>query len=175
MNIFNPNFNSNNISNKGFNAHIDHNNLPPQIIKGTSIINLDIISLATGIKVEAVTDILYDSQKHELVGILVNKGRWFKEARIILIQDVHSISKDALIITSENVIKVAVIKVAGDVPERVAVIVNYAQTLVFHQTSYPPVFLGCKFHLFAQPILGKRTLFQKLFAGFGESFKSFLR
>lgn len=95
------------------------------LIKGSDIIGLDIISLASGSKVETVTDILYDSQKHQVVGILVDKGGWFKEARIILINNIHAIGKDAVIIQNESVVKVA-----GDVPERVALIANSEKTLV---------------------------------------------
>lgn len=94
-------------------------------IKATQIIGLDIISLATGSKVETVTDVLYDPAKQQVVGLLVDQGGWFSEARIILISQVHSIGKDAVIIPNE-----LVIKTDSQVPERVSVIANSEQTLV---------------------------------------------
>lgn len=94
------------------------------IVKGNDIIELKIISLQDGQELERVKDIIYDPYTNEIRALLIDKGGWFSDAKVVLTKDIHSIGEDAVIIPSENHIKKA-----SDVPKRIASIAKDNQYL----------------------------------------------
>lgn len=85
------------------------------IVKGTQVIGLPVMTLKTGQKIEDVDDVIYDSQENKVKALLVDKGGWFSDAKVILIDSIQNIGKDAVIVQDENAIKKA-----SDVGEKVS-------------------------------------------------------
>lgn len=75
--------------------------------KATTLIGLPVMTLDSGKQVEKVTEPLYDPQGQKITGLLVEEGGWFKDAKVILFDDISSIGNDAVMIPSEQSIKKA--------------------------------------------------------------------
>jgi uncharacterized protein YrrD len=73
---------------------------------------------------DKVEDIVYDPYLNKVRALVLDPGGWFRDARIILMEDVHSIGQNAVVIASSNMVKVA-----ADVTERVASIAKNDQNL----------------------------------------------
>lgn len=86
-----------------------------QLIKGNDVIGLKVISKNNGRNLDKVEDIVYDPHEQRVRALLLDSGGWFSDAKVILIDEINSIGKDAVIIDSENQIRKA-----SDVTDRVA-------------------------------------------------------
>lgn len=76
------------------------------IIKAKSVIGLPIYTLKQGRKLEdSVEDVVYDPQTNKVEALVLDKGGWLSDTRVILLQDVHSIGDDAVLLRNEGVIK----------------------------------------------------------------------
>lgn len=96
------------------------------LIKGKDVIGLKVITLEHGQIIEDIDELVYDPQDTKVKALVVDEGGWFSDAKVILFEDIQTIGKDAVIISSA-----AVIKKASDVTERVHRIIkndNYLTT-----------------------------------------------
>jgi uncharacterized protein YrrD len=73
-------------------------------IKVNSIIGLPVITVVDGKNVQTVKEIIYDGQDNQVKAIVVDEKGWFHNAKIILINDIQSIGKDAILIHDQSVI-----------------------------------------------------------------------
>jgi uncharacterized protein YrrD len=84
------------------------------LIKGTDAIGKPVIAKSTGEKIDEVEDLIYDSHEHRVKALLVDKGGWFSGAKVIRIDDIASIGKDAIVVDTPEVIRKAE-EVGGEV------------------------------------------------------------
>ncbi len=84
------------------------------LIKGNDVIGLKILSLKQGKQIDDVSDLVYDPQSHQVKALIVDKGGWFSDAKLILYKDVESIGKDAVMVKTTDVVRKA-----SDISERV--------------------------------------------------------
>lgn len=75
------------------------------IIKGKSVIGLNIVTIDTGAVVQTVDDIAYDPINHRIIALLVDSGGLFSSAKAIHMDDVRNIGEDAVIVHDASVIK----------------------------------------------------------------------
>lgn len=94
------------------------------MIKGNTIIGLKLITITDGKEITTIKDVVYDPQAHKVKALLIDEGGWLSDAKIVLVQDIHKVGEDAVIIQSENVIKKA-----SEVSERIASIAKDSQFL----------------------------------------------
>jgi uncharacterized protein YrrD len=76
-------------------------------IKANSLIGLPVITVNDGKKVNTIKDIVYDGTTNQVTAFVVDEKGWFSVAKIILIQDIKSIGKDAILIDDESKIVTA--------------------------------------------------------------------
>lgn len=75
-------------------------------LKGKEVIGLKVISINDGKQIGKVEDLIYDPKENKLKAFLIDEGALFKDAKLILREDVKSIGHDAVIIESkEKIIK----------------------------------------------------------------------
>jgi sporulation protein YlmC with PRC-barrel domain len=67
------------------------------MFKGRDMIGKTIVSYDNGEKFDAVKDLIFDQDSHQLLGFLVREGGWLKHAQILLLGDVQAIGVDAVI------------------------------------------------------------------------------
>lgn len=89
------------------------------LIKGTDVIGLNVFTLDKGEKIEDVDDIIFDPKENKVRALLVKSKGLLSDSKVILLDDIKSIGKDAVIINSEEALKNA-----SDVPEPVSSIAN---------------------------------------------------
>lgn len=85
------------------------------IIKATDVIGLKVITSQDGGKIEDVDDLLYAPDEGKVKALLIKTKGMFSAAKVILIEDVKEIGKDAVMVTS-----IDVLKKASDIPEKQA-------------------------------------------------------
>lgn len=76
-------------------------------IKATNIMGLSVYSLKDGRKIETVSDVIYDPRENKIEALLIDKGGWFSEAKVIMFEDIKGVGEDAVIVESESVVKKA--------------------------------------------------------------------
>jgi uncharacterized protein YrrD len=76
-------------------------------IKANSLIGLPVITVNDGQKVNTIKDVVYDGNTNQVTAFVVDEKGWFSVAKIILIQDIKSIGKDAILIQDETKIVTA--------------------------------------------------------------------
>jgi len=74
-------------------------------IKAKDIIGLKVMTLDEGKFVDRVKDIIYDADKNKVVALLIDDKGLFKDAKVILIEDIKSIGKDDVVIQSAELLK----------------------------------------------------------------------
>lgn len=77
------------------------------LIQATKIIGLKVITLDGGKEIDTVKDVIYDPQENRVKALLVDKQGWFKDAKIISVEKIESIGKDAVIIQNEDAVESA--------------------------------------------------------------------
>jgi uncharacterized protein YrrD len=70
-------------------------------IKANSIIGLPVITLTEGKNIHKVKEVVYDARSNKVKAIVVDEKGWFSDAKIILIESIHSIGKDAVIVNNQ--------------------------------------------------------------------------
>jgi uncharacterized protein YrrD len=75
-------------------------------VKGSDVIGKKILTL-DGKKIEDIDDILYVPQKQHITAVLVKSKGMFSDAKVILLSDIKSFGKDAVIVADKNSIKKA--------------------------------------------------------------------
>lgn len=71
-------------------------------LKASSINGLPIVTLNDGKNINKVKDVIYDGHTNAVKALLIDEKGWFSGAKILLLEDVHSIGKDAVIIKDED-------------------------------------------------------------------------
>lgn len=94
------------------------------LIKAGDVIGLRVVTMDEGKEVDRVHDVVYDPKENRVKALVIDEGGWFSDAKVLLIEDIYSIGKDAVVIESEERIRKAV-----DVNERVASIAREEQKL----------------------------------------------
>lgn len=74
-------------------------------VKGDTTIGLKVLSVKTGEEIDTIKELIYDPKQNKVLGFLIDKGGWFSDAKVILIEDIESIGRDAVMIASSDVIK----------------------------------------------------------------------
>ncbi len=87
------------------------------LIRGKDVIGLKVISLKKGKTIEDVDDLIYEPKENRVRALLVDKGGWFSDAKVILYEDIKKIGKDAVIVESSDVLRRA-----GEIGNRVETI-----------------------------------------------------
>jgi uncharacterized protein YrrD len=75
------------------------------LIRGSHVIGLKIFAIDNGAEIDKVDDIIYDPASNQVRALLVNKGGLFSSDNVILLEDVKSIGKDAVIVEHEDVLR----------------------------------------------------------------------
>ena len=71
-------------------------------IKANTLINLPVITVKSGKKIGNIKNIVYNSQNNQVTAFVVDEKGWFSDAKIILIADIESIGKDAILVEDES-------------------------------------------------------------------------
>lgn len=74
-------------------------------IKGNEVIGKKILTEESGEQIDTVKDIIYDPTQHKVRALLVKEGGWFSDAKIIPMDEVNSIGKDAVMVSNKDVIR----------------------------------------------------------------------
>ncbi len=75
------------------------------LIKASKIIGLPVFAINDGRRIDSIEDVIYDPFKNSIEALLIEKGGWFSEARVILFPDLQGIGEDAALITAAAQIK----------------------------------------------------------------------
>jgi len=75
------------------------------LIKASKVIGLPVFTINDGRKIESIEDVIYDPFQNRIEALLIEKGGWFSEAKVILFSDLQGIGEDAAIITTVSQIK----------------------------------------------------------------------
>lgn len=71
-------------------------------LKASTVNGLAIVTMEDGKNVNKVKDIIYDGETNEVKALLIDEKGWFKGAKILMLSDIESIGKDAVIIKNED-------------------------------------------------------------------------
>jgi uncharacterized protein YrrD len=71
-------------------------------IKASSMGNLPIITLNDGKTISKVRDIIYDGQTNQVKALLIDEKGLYTGAKLLRLQDINAIGKDAVIIENED-------------------------------------------------------------------------
>ncbi len=66
--------------------------------KGKTIIGKDVLSLADGVRIHSVKDLIIGEENDGVVALLVDEGGLFSGSTVVPIESVHSFGKDAVVI-----------------------------------------------------------------------------
>jgi uncharacterized protein YrrD len=80
--------------------------------KGSDLIGKVIITYDTGEQIDRVQDLIFDQDSHELLGLLVDEGGFFRATRVIPFTSIQAIGPNAVVVPSKK----AVVKLRA-VPE----------------------------------------------------------
>ena len=81
------------------------------MLKGNNILGLKVIAIKNGKKINKVEDIIYNPKENKVKALLIDESGWFEDAKVILLQNIKSIGRDAVLIESEDQITKASKKV----------------------------------------------------------------
>lgn len=75
------------------------------LVKASDVIGLKVLALHNGHKIEIVEDVLYDPKEHVVKALQIHSGGLFPKGKIVPLNDIKSIGKDAVIIESDSVLR----------------------------------------------------------------------
>lgn len=70
--------------------------------KGSDLIGKQVVFFETGEKKHKVQDLIFDPSTNTILGLVVDTGGWFSNARVLPLEYVQSIGEDAVIIQNET-------------------------------------------------------------------------
>lgn len=70
--------------------------------KGSDIIGKVVVTYDTGKKIEQIRDLIFDQQRNQLLGFLVEEKGLFRDAKVIPLQEVRAIGLDAIVVNSQE-------------------------------------------------------------------------
>ena len=75
--------------------------------KGKSVIGKDVLSLADGVKLQTVSDLVVDAGARRVVALVVDKGGFMSSSIVVPTEEVESYGRDAVVVRSaESVMSV---------------------------------------------------------------------
>jgi uncharacterized protein YrrD len=75
------------------------------MVRKNDIIGKEMITLQNGKKVGEIKDVIYDPKALRVKALVVKQGGLLRESKVVLMQEVHSIGEDAVIIETESLIR----------------------------------------------------------------------
>jgi uncharacterized protein YrrD len=78
-----------------------------KILKATDVVGLPVITIDSGAEIDHVSDVLYDLVNNKVTALLIDRGGWFSEAKVIDLSDIHSIGHDVVLVPTDGVVKKA--------------------------------------------------------------------
>lgn len=76
-------------------------------MKVSEIIGLKVVTMNNGTQIDDVDDVVYDPKVNAITAVLVDKGGWFSDAKVILFKEISTIGHDAVLIPNELIVKKA--------------------------------------------------------------------
>lgn len=70
--------------------------------KGSDIIDKVVVTYDAGKKIERIKDLIFDQKRNQLLGFLVQEKGWFRDAKVIPLQEIQAIGLDAIIVNSQE-------------------------------------------------------------------------
>ena len=70
--------------------------------KGSDVIGKVVVTYDTGVKIERVQDLIFDQEHNQILGFLVQEKGAFRDAKVILLEEVLAIGADAVVVTSKE-------------------------------------------------------------------------
>lgn len=89
-------------------------------IKANSLIGLPVITVNEGKNINTIKDIVYNGTTNLVTAFVVDEKGWFNTAKIILIQDIKSIGKDAVLVEDES----KIVSANSQIDQSIAVTAN---------------------------------------------------
>ncbi len=77
------------------------------LIRASTIIGLPVFTIADGKKIVIIQDVIYHPKLNKIEALLVEKGGWFSDSKVIVFSEIRSIGEDAILIDSVDVLKKA--------------------------------------------------------------------
>ncbi|GAB4185327.1 MAG: PRC-barrel domain-containing protein [Coleofasciculaceae cyanobacterium] len=70
--------------------------------KGSDVIGKVVVTYDTGKKIERVLDLIFDQERNQLLGFLVEEKGLFRDAKVIPLKEVQAIGLDAIVVHSKE-------------------------------------------------------------------------
>ncbi|HEY9829164.1 MAG TPA: PRC-barrel domain-containing protein [Stenomitos sp.] len=70
--------------------------------KGSDVIGKVVVTYDTGKKIERILDLIFDQERNQLLGFLVEEKGLFRDAKVIPLQEVQAIGLDAIVVHSKD-------------------------------------------------------------------------
>ncbi len=72
------------------------------MLKGSDLIGKVVVTYDTGKKIERIRDLIFDQERNQLLGFLVEEKGLFRDAKVIPLQEVQAIGLDAIVVHSKE-------------------------------------------------------------------------
>ncbi len=70
--------------------------------KGSDVIGKVVVTYDTGLKIERIQDLIFDQDRNQILGFLVQEKGIFRDARVIPLEEVLAIGADAVVVSSKE-------------------------------------------------------------------------
>ncbi|HEY9598894.1 MAG TPA: PRC-barrel domain-containing protein, partial [Cyanophyceae cyanobacterium] len=70
--------------------------------KGSDVIGKVVVTYDTGKKIERILDLIFDQERNQLLGFLVEEKGLFRDAKVIPLKEVQAIGLDAIVVNSKD-------------------------------------------------------------------------
>jgi uncharacterized protein YrrD len=70
--------------------------------KGSDVIGKVVVTYDTGKKIERIIDLIFDQERNQLLGFLVEEKGLFRDAKVIPLKEVQAIGLDAIVVHSKD-------------------------------------------------------------------------
>jgi uncharacterized protein YrrD len=74
------------------------------VLKGKSVIGKEILSLAEGVRIDKINDVVVDAEGRRVVALVVSEGGFMSSSTVVPFDLVSSFGKDAVVIDSSNAV-----------------------------------------------------------------------
>lgn len=81
-----------------------------QLIYTSGLINNKILTIDSAKEIGTVHDILYNISERKIIALVLDKGGWFSDAKIIMAADINSLGDDLVMVQSQD----CVMKLSSD-------------------------------------------------------------
>lgn len=70
--------------------------------KGSDVIGKVVVTYDTGKKIEQIRDLIFDQERNQLLGFLVEEKGLFRDGKVIPLKEVQAIGLDAIVVHSKD-------------------------------------------------------------------------